>query len=537
MAAILLSTNRDRVKLQEGGYLYVFDKLSTNGEKKFWRCERKSECNARIHTDAITNVVVKRASEHNHPSHLEVTSSGAVLVGAKRRAYEPIDDVARLDNLHVSASSTEEKICRVSKEMQLQQQLGHSTPNDVLQKMMQRTKTKMSRVENESSSPTSSGNGCVNENISVGEVFNKDEDGRSMATSDRAHTFMSGTMPVKEEGLNRLPDAYSREASIAARQQTADLRFENASTIADASNTSVVNEKYPMSSPTVPMIAALKPKKTTPQVNVIPIGVDKYLTGGFVCWSQKIAAIVEESELVAKMVAHSQHRSFASILFLGIRVLGAANTGKSCLAAIATKSIETAMVRLCSGDDVIALTETAKITALRKVVEDTYSTTVNVVMLDNIDRIIGRSFAYFWHLFSITENLKNYCAVGPKYSNSVLQALLILLKKTPPPNHRLLIVATASDQCTRAFGLQDFFTAVLDVPPLSTVDHLMTVIEDSDVFSLSDCAKLRTRLSERTCSYAIGIKRLLDLLELAKQRDPRSRIDFVCARLEKMIPP
>ncbi|KHN88648.1 Vesicle-fusing ATPase [Toxocara canis] len=504
MAAILLSTNRDRVKLQEGGYLYVFDKLSTNGEKKFWRCERKSECNARIHTDAITNVVVKRASEHNHPSHLEVTSSGAVLVGAKRRAYEPIDDVARLDNLH----------CRVSKEMQLQQQLGHSTPNDVLQKMMQRTKTKMSRVENESSSPTSSGNGCVNENISVGEVFNKDEDGRSMATSDRAHTFMSGTMPVKEEGLNRLPDAYSREASIAARQQTADLRFENASTIADASNTSVVNEKYPMSSPTVPMIAALKPKKTTPQVNVIPIGVDKYLTGGFVCWSQKIAAIVEESELVAKMVAHSQHRSFASILFLG-----AANTGKSCLAAIATKSIETAMVRLCSGDDVIALTETAKITALRKVVEDTYSTTVNVVMLDNIDRII------------------DYCAVGPKYSNSVLQALLILLKKTPPPNHRLLIVATASDQCTRAFGLQDFFTAVLDVPPLSTVDHLMTVIEDSDVFSLSDCAKLRTRLSERTCSYAIGIKRLLDLLELAKQRDPRLRIDFVCARLEKMIPP
>uniref|UniRef100_A0A0M3IXM1 FLYWCH-type domain-containing protein n=1 Tax=Ascaris lumbricoides TaxID=6252 RepID=A0A0M3IXM1_ASCLU len=57
MAAILLSSNRDRVKLQEGGYLYVFDKLSTNGEKKFWRCERKSECNARIHTDAVTNVV------------------------------------------------------------------------------------------------------------------------------------------------------------------------------------------------------------------------------------------------------------------------------------------------------------------------------------------------------------------------------------------------------------------------------------------------------------------------------------------------
>uniref|UniRef100_A0A0M3HLR3 Response regulatory domain-containing protein n=1 Tax=Ascaris lumbricoides TaxID=6252 RepID=A0A0M3HLR3_ASCLU len=40
--------------------------------------------------------------------------------------------------------------------------------------------------------------------------------------------------------------------------------------------------------------------------------------GGFVCWSQKIALIVEDSELVARMVCNSDRKQFASILFTGI---------------------------------------------------------------------------------------------------------------------------------------------------------------------------------------------------------------------------
>lgn len=68
-------------------------------------------------------------------------------------------------------------------------------------------------------------------------------------------------------------------------------------------------------------------------------------------------------------------------------------------------------------------------------------------------------------------------------------------------NHRLLIIATASDQCARAFGMHDLFTSVFDVPPLSTVDHLMAVIEDSEVFTDADYGRLRSRLSERSSRY------------------------------------
>uniref|UniRef100_A0A915AW64 Vesicle-fusing ATPase n=1 Tax=Parascaris univalens TaxID=6257 RepID=A0A915AW64_PARUN len=371
MAAILLSSNRDRVKLQEGGYLYVFDKLSTNGEKKFWRCERKSECNARIHTDAVTNVVVKRASEHNHPSNVEITSSGSVLSGPKRRAYEPIEDLSQLDNLQMRFSRDSHHF-------------NHSLATDALQKMIQRKKMR-TNTNDEIGSPshTSSNNGYANEGISVEEVMAQSDDGQTNPNTSQSSHFLSGTMAVKEEGLSRTQQQQQnnlRDRSAIA----AELICERAPEIAATSTASITASAA--ASSTLPTVAAVRPKRSTAQINVIPIGVDKYLMGGFVCWSQKIALIVEDSELVARMVCNSDRKQFASILFTG-----APNTGKSCLAAIATKCVESTMVRVCSGDDMIALTDVAKVTALRKVLEDTYSNTVNVVLLDNVDRLIGAS--------------------------------------------------------------------------------------------------------------------------------------------------
>ena len=35
-------------------------------------------------------------------------------------------------------------------------------------------------------------------------------------------------------------------------------------------------------------------------------------------------------------------------------------------------------------------------------------------------------------------------AIGPRFSNVVLQTLLVLLKKPPPPGRRLLVLGTTS---------------------------------------------------------------------------------------------
>lgn len=63
------------------------------------------------------------------------------------------------------------------------------------------------------------------------------------------------------------------------------------------------------------------------------------------------------------------------------------------------------------------------------------------------------------------ERLLEFVAIGPRFSNGILQTLLVLLKKVPPQSRRLLIIGTTSAatvmqvgvgtlRLTRLFGCQ-----------------------------------------------------------------------------------
>uniref|UniRef100_A0A1I7U351 FLYWCH-type domain-containing protein n=2 Tax=Caenorhabditis tropicalis TaxID=1561998 RepID=A0A1I7U351_9PELO len=56
-----------REKVFAEGYIMSFDKQSCCGTKYFWRCERKNDCNARLHTDIVTREIVRKLHPHNHP--------------------------------------------------------------------------------------------------------------------------------------------------------------------------------------------------------------------------------------------------------------------------------------------------------------------------------------------------------------------------------------------------------------------------------------------------------------------------------------
>ncbi|MCP3665952.1 MAG: hypothetical protein GY696_26220, partial [Gammaproteobacteria bacterium] len=47
-------------------YVYLKEKLSSDGERIFWRCERKGTCRARIHTDAESGRILKHIYDHGH---------------------------------------------------------------------------------------------------------------------------------------------------------------------------------------------------------------------------------------------------------------------------------------------------------------------------------------------------------------------------------------------------------------------------------------------------------------------------------------
>ena len=63
-------SKREKPKYSHNGHQYVFDKLTKDGSKKMWRCDRKDHgCKARLHTDAATDDVIGDVrGAHTHGS-------------------------------------------------------------------------------------------------------------------------------------------------------------------------------------------------------------------------------------------------------------------------------------------------------------------------------------------------------------------------------------------------------------------------------------------------------------------------------------
>lgn len=115
-----------------------------------------------------------------------------------------------------------------------------------------------------------------------------------------------------------------------------------------------------------------------------------------------------------------------------------------------------------------------------QVFDDAYRSTLSCILVDNIERLL------------------DYGPIGPRYSNLTLQALLVLLKKEPPKGRKLLILCTSSRRLVlEEMEMLSAFTAVLHVPNLSHAEHLCAVIEESDVFSKSECDKIAKKIRGR----------------------------------------
>lgn len=80
--------------------------------------------------------------------------------------------------------------------------------------------------------------------------------------------------------------------------------------------------------------------------------------------------------------------------------------------------------------------------------EDAYKSPLSVIVVDDIERLLGT----FLVLSTVVKkdrlqnSFQDYVPIGPRFSNAVLQTLLVLLKRQPPPGKKLLIFATSSSK-------------------------------------------------------------------------------------------
>jgi vesicle-fusing ATPase len=105
---------------------------------------------------------------------------------------------------------------------------------------------------------------------------------------------------------------------------------------------------------------------------------------------------------------------------------GPAGSGKSSLAATVGLESEFPFVKVISPENMVGYAEQAKSSQITKVFEDAYRSPLSIIILDDIERLL------------------EYVAIGPRFSNIVLQTLLVLIKKPPPPGRKLFVVGTTS---------------------------------------------------------------------------------------------
>jgi len=84
------------------------------------------------------------------------------------------------------------------------------------------------------------------------------------------------------------------------------------------------------------------------------------------------------------------------------------------------------------------------------------------------------------------ERLLEYVSIGPRFSNAVLQTLLVLLKKNPPEGRRLFVIGTTSlGHVMQEMDVAATFNVALHVPCL-TKEEMKSVLGQLGAFSGQD---------------------------------------------------
>jgi vesicle-fusing ATPase len=99
---------------------------------------------------------------------------------------------------------------------------------------------------------------------------------------------------------------------------------------------------------------------------------------------------------------------------LSVLLHGPSGSGKTALAAKIAKDSGFPFIKLISAEDMVGFNEMAKIQYMNNIFLDAYKSPLNIVVIDDIELII------------------EWSDIGPRFSNSVLQAIMVLIHKSPP---------------------------------------------------------------------------------------------------------
>ncbi|KAL7267671.1 transport between ER and Golgi ATPase protein [Rhizina undulata] len=238
---------------------------------------------------------------------------------------------------------------------------------------------------------------------------------------------------------------------------------------------------------------------------------DQCVQGGIIRYSRNIESILSEGRLFVEQVRKSERTPLVSVL-----MHGPPGSGKTALAASIAMASEFPFIKLVSPESMVGFSEASKVSFLSKVFMDSYKSPLNIVVVDNIERIL------------------DWVPIGPRFSNAVLQTLMVLLRKQPPKGRRLLIIATTTERSVLGqMDLINSFDAEIAVPNVSNVQELAYILKETNAFGPAEQERALRELQESTRSKElnVGIKKILMGVETARQdEDMAGRFANVMSR-------
>uniref|UniRef100_A0A674CC61 Vesicle-fusing ATPase n=1 Tax=Salmo trutta TaxID=8032 RepID=A0A674CC61_SALTR len=232
-----------------------------------------------------------------------------------------------------------------------------------------------------------------------------------------------------------------------------------------------------------------------------------YIMNGIIKWGDPVTAVLDDGELLVQQTKNSDRTPLVSVL-----LEGPPNSGKTALAAKIAEESQFPFIKICSPDKMIGHSEIAKCQAIKKVRKGLHThTCVSTCVLTTLIPLY-------------------YVPIGPRFSNLVLQALLVLLKKPPPKGRKLLIIGTTSRKdVLQEMEMLDAFSTTIHIPNISRGEQLVEALEMLGSFQ----EKERAAIAKAVKSQAvwIGIKKLTMVIEMAVQvRETNPRFNALLRR-------
>lgn len=219
------------------------------------------------------------------------------------------------------------------------------------------------------------------------------------------------------------------------------------------------------------------------------------LRGTITPFGEEFARMMDTLKKFAAQVQKSDRTPLVTCL-----LSGDVGCGKTSVALEIALGQDFPFVKLINPSMLVAYPENIRCEKIAKVFEDAHKSPLSVIVVDDIERIV------------------DYVAIGPRFSNNILQTLAVYLKMPPPKGRKLLVIGTTSKiGVLRSMEITDCFNATLEVPNVQNGLEAATVLynTDRDNYDKTQCVVIKKGFNQ-----AIPVKKLLMISEMAKQGPP-----------------